>query len=635
MSGLFGLLSELTRYQRRALLAICDLVLLQFALWLAMTLRWGFIYVPPTWTVFLLLAAVPCLGVGVFFFLGLYRHVTRHFDAVGDQLIFVGVSFSALGLGLGAFLTAVEGIPRSVLFLYPLLAALLVSGSRRAIRHLVTRAGIAVPRSASPTAIRSVVIYGAGQAGHALLAAIRRTRDMEVVGFVDPDPTLRRQYVSGIRVHPPEHLARIVQSRNASQVLLATEGATRGERLRILSLLEGSAVDVRVLPPVEEIASGRVAVSELRRVEAADLLGRPQIPADPDLMARTIEARSVMVTGAGGSIGSELVRQILKFDPRRLLLLDASETHLYEIETEANALLERRTGQGSRPDVVSVLGSVLDERLVRRLVRSHAVETVYHAAAFKHVPIVERNAVVGVLNNTIGTETVVNAAADCGVKRFVLVSTDKAVRPASIMGASKRVAEMLVRARAAEGGPATFSIVRFGNVLDSSGSVVPRFRRQIEAGGPVTVTHPDAARYFICIPEAAALVIQAGAMAQGGEVFALDMGEPVRILDLAKLMINLSGLKLRDQTNPTGDIEIVFTGLRPGEKLVEDLYQSERVEATDHPRIMRIREQPLPAAEFQSRLGDLKAALQADDLDAVKRALRALLMDYRPEEGRL
>jgi len=596
-----------------------------------MTLRWGYLYVAPTWDVFALLATVPCIAVGAFFFAGLYRHVTRHFGSSGDQIIFLCVGISALALGLGPFMTGAEGIPRSVLFLYPLLGALIVSASRRVIRKLVAQAGIPLPPSAPPGAIRNVIIYGAGQTGHALLAAVRRTRDMEVVSFVDPDPTLWRQYVGGVRVHPPERLARIVQSHKASQVLLAMDGATRKDRMRILSLFEDSTVDVRVLPAMEEIVSGRVAVSELRRVEAADLLGRSQIPPHPELMARTIDGRCVMVTGAGGSIGSELVRQVLDYGPRCLLLLDANETNLYDIEVEVNAILKRRAGVKRPVEIVTALGSVLNDGLVRRLLEAHAVETVYHGAAFKHVPIVERNALAGVRNNTIGSEVMLNAAADCGVKNFVLISTDKAVRPSSIMGASKRVAEMLVQAKAAERvDGTTFSIVRFGNVLDSSGSVVRLFRRQIEAGGPVTVTHPDAARYFICVAEAAALVIQAGAMARGGEVFALDMGEPVRILDLAKLMVKLSGLQPCDAANPNGDIEIVFTGLRPGEKLTEDLYSAGCAQATDHPRILRIREQANGAGALPSGLGDLKMALSHNDPDAMQRALRALVEDYRP-----
>jgi FlaA1/EpsC-like NDP-sugar epimerase len=436
--------------------------------------------------------------------------------------------------------------------------------------------------------------------------------------------------VGGVRVYPPDQLAKIVRTRNISQVLLATQEAPRQERLRILALLEDSPVEVRVLPPVEEIASGRVAVSELRRVDAADLLGRPPIPPDPKLMARTIDGRSVMVTGAGGSIGSELVRQILSCKPKRLVLLDASESNLYEIESEVDNILRRRKDPQRSPEIVSTLGSVMQAPAIEKLLGAHEVNTVFHAAAFKHVPILERNSIAGVHNNTIGTEVVAEASANCGVTTFVLISTDKAVRPSSIMGASKRVAEMLVQRAASYQSGTTFSIVRFGNVLDSSGSVVRLFRRQIEAGGPVTVTHPDVQRYFISIPEAAALVIQAGAMAQGGEVFALDMGEPVRIHELARMMIKLSGLQPREPESPNGDVEIVFIGLRPGEKLAEELHLAERTEPTDHPRIMRIREPSISSDKLQILLADLKRAVGHDDLASVQQVLSSLVEDYRP-----
>ena len=362
-------------------------------------------------------------------------------------------------------------------------------------------------------------------------------------------------------------------------------------------------------------------VSDLRRVEATDLLGRAPVPPDPALMEQTVNGKSILVTGAGGSIGSEIVRQILKHDPQRLVLLEASESALYEIESQVAGILRQRAGFKQPPQTVSVLGSVLDEQLMRKTIADWGIQSLFHAAAYKHLPIVERNVVAGALNNVIGTEVAARAAASLGVSKFVLISTDKAVRPTSVMGASKRVAELMLQALALERSKTTFSIVRFGNVLDSSGSVVPLFRKQITAGGPLTVTHPEATRYFISIPEAAELVIQAGAMAAGGEVFALDMGEPVKIVDLARMMIRLSGLKLKDENNPHGHIEIRITGLRPGEKLAEELYISDRITTTQHPRIQCIEEPTIPAAQLWPAIEILKKAIAQGDSARVRTML--------------
>lgn len=637
IAPLLSYLLKLTRYQKRFALIVVDLVLLNVAVWLAMSASWGYFYMASTWDVFLLLAAVPPLAVGALFRVGLYRHVTRHFGAEGTQLIAVCVSLSAIVLGVGAFLTAAEGIPRTALLLYPLFGILALWGCRRVLRQLIIMSGITLPPTAAPRSLRNVAIYGAGTQGHALYHAIRRSRDLAVVGFVDPDPTLWRQYVDGIRVHAPQHLPNLVRSQNVTQVLLALQNASRDERLRALRWLENCPAEVRSVPPIEDIASGRVSVSDLRRVEASDLLGREPIPADPALMSRNIRDKCVLVTGAGGSIGSELVRQVLRCAPRRLVMLDASETNIYTIEQEVHGLLrqaERQLADYAPVDVVAVLGSVSDDALVRKTLQGCEVQTIYHAAAFKHVPIVEHNPIVGLRNNTLGTEGLVQAAESEGVETFVLISTDKAVRPSSVLGASKRVAEMLLQARAASGGSKTvFSIVRFGNVLDSSGSVVQLFRRQIEAGGPITVTHPEAVRYFISIPEAAQLVIQAGAMARGGEVFALDMGQPVRIVDLARMMIQVSGRQFRDAEHPDGDIEIVYSGLRPGEKLVEELHLSSCTIGTDHPRIVRINEPYLPADELAPKMQRLRVAIEKGDPAAVRGVLSILVEDYGTGPG--
>jgi FlaA1/EpsC-like NDP-sugar epimerase len=466
-----------------------------------------------------------------------------------------------------------------------------------------------------------------------LLEELHRSGIYEPIGFIDMSPTLWGMYVAGLKVYRPERLPTIVQRKHVREVLLAIPMGRRRERRAALRQLEPLTVNVRTLPAIEDLASGRVTVSDLRPVEAEDLLGRDPVPANGTLLARNIDGKSVMVTGAGGSIGSELVRQILRQGPRRLVLLDAGEGALYDIERAALQSLptRRAAGKPAPPEIAAVLGSIQNSALVRRTIESNAVETIYHTAAYKHVPIVEHNAVAGLNNNTFGTAVLAEAAEALGVERFVLVSTDKAVRPTSIMGASKRLAEMVLQARAGSAMRTVFTIVRFGNVLDSSGSVVRMFRRQIEAGGPVTVTHRDAIRYFMSIPEAAALVIQAGAMATGGDVFVLDMDEPVKIDDLAKSMIRLMGLEVRDAEHPDGDIAIEYIGLRHGEKLHEELLLGENVTPTEHAHILRSHEPCLPAGELARVMDALRAAMEGNDLTAIHATLRLAVEGYHPE----
>jgi FlaA1/EpsC-like NDP-sugar epimerase len=633
-SSIHALAKGLTRYQKRALLIIGDLALLSLALWVAMSIRFGEPYVASSRRVLFLLVAVPVVAVVLFFWAGLYRHVTRHFNTAGDKLIAGCILAASLCLGLGQFMLGTDGVPRTVLLTFPIIGFLLVSGARRLMGHLIIRSGGILPPAASPLEIRNVLIYGAGASSIQLINAVRRSRDLEVVGIIDPDPTLWRRYIAGIRVHDPSRIAGVIEKEGVSQVLLATQNATRKERLEVLNLLNGLAVDVRVVPQTDDIIAGRMQVSELRRVEATDLLGRAPVPPDRRLMERTVDGKCILVTGAGGSIGSEIVRQILKHSPQRLILLEASESALYEIETQVAAILKQRAGYAD-PHVVSVLGSVLDDQLMRKTIADWGVQSVFHAAAYKHLPIVERNVIAGALNNVIGTEVAARAAAAFGVSTFVLISTDKAVRPSSVMGASKRVAELMLQALSTERTSTTFSIVRFGNVLDSSGSVVPLFRKQIENGGPLTVTHEDAERYFISIPEAAELVIQAGAMAAGGEVFTLDMGEAVKIADLARMMIRLSGLQLKDEHNPNGQIEIRFTGLRPGEKLAEELHISDRITETQHPRIQRIEEPVIPSAQLWPAIEALKKAIAQGDAQRVKGLLFDLAAARKQEPPRL
>ena len=640
----------LGRYPKRVILAVTDFIVLGLALWLAMSLRLGEPYVPPSAEMVFIFFAAPTIGVATFFQLGLYRLVTRYIGGQGAVLIPVAVGLSALLWALLVLLSGVQVsgvqssgthipgvlvVPRSAVILYPIIGAAFVWGTRQIAGWLLKRAGIEIPvRIREKT--RNVLIYGAGSTGVQLLNALRHASNYVPIGFIDTSPTLWGQYVGGLKVYRPERLVGLVQRRDVREVLLAMPKAKRRERQAALRQLEPLMVAVRTLPAIEDLAAGHVTVSDLRPVGAEDLLGRDPVPPDPELLARNIEGKSVMVTGAGGSIGSELVRQILRQNPRCLVMLEAGEAQLYQIELEVEELLQAKQGATANgappPKIISVLGSVLNGALLGQTIEASGVETIYHAAAYKHVPIVEHNPVAGLRNNTFGTAILAEMAERCGVERFVLVSTDKAVRPTSIMGASKRLAEMVLQSRAASGkGRTVFTMVRFGNVLDSSGSVVRKFRRQIEAGGPVTVTDPEAIRYFMSIPEAAALVIQAGAMATGGDVFVLDMDEPVKIDDLAKSMIRLMGLEVRDAKHTDGDIAIEYIGLRPGEKLHEELMLGENITPTEHPRIFKSHEPCLSASDLTKALDGLGAAMEDDDVEAIYAALTLAVEGYRRE----
>lgn len=627
-------LVELDRYPKRAILAVNDFVLFNIALWLALSFRLGQFFVPTDWRMFLVLAAAPFIGIATFFQMRVYRIVTRFVGKRGAALTAVAVGLSALYWALLIYFSGVYSVPRSVVVLYPVLATALIWLSRQVAASVLKGAGIEVPER-TPDRDRVVLIYGADATGVQLLDALEATGGYQPVAFVDARRTLAGQYVAGLRVFPPERTAGIIQRFGVDEVLLAMPKALRRERQVALQQLERLKVRVRTLPAMEDVAAGRVTVSDLRPVDADDLLGRDPVPPDEALLARNIADKSVLVTGAGGSIGSELVRQILRNRPKRLVLLERSESHLYEIDLEVAMLLQTAFPDAAqRPSVVSVLGSILDGALVRRVLEQNHIETIYHAAAFKHVPLVEHNPAAGLRNNTFGTATLAEAAIACQVERMVLISTDKAVRPTSIMGATKRLAEMILQAHAAEPNARTvFTMVRFGNVLNSSGSVVQRFRRQVEGGGPVTVTHPDMIRYFMSIPEAAGLVIQAGAMAAGGDVFVLDMGDPVKIDDLARSMIRLMGQEVRDAAYPHGDIAIEYIGPRDGEKLYEELLIGEDVTPTAHPRIMRSNEPFLQRAELEAVLEELAAAMEGGSVEAIRAALARGVENYRPARG--
>lgn len=630
----------LPRVYKRSLLVLNDLVLITLALWVSLSLRYNQFYVPSDQSIALLLAMAPVITVCAFAYGGLYRIVTRFIGHRGTYRIIACMAVSVLLWALLILLSSIQGVPRTVILFYGVIAGGLIMASRHAAAWALKTAGVRIPDLPSSER-RTVLIYGAGPPGVQLMDALRRRGEARVAGFLDDTPSLKGQYIGGQKVYQTDKLSKLIERENVKEVLLAIPDAPRRERRAVLKRLEQYPVRIKTLPAIEDIAIGRVSVTDLRPVDVGDLLGRDPVPPRPDLLSRSIRGKSVMVTGAGGSIGSELVRQILKQSPARLVLFEMSEVALYQIEMEVNGLIADLPEGTSRPEIAAVLGSVLDAAAVRGAISHYAVATIYHAAAYKHVPIVELNPVAGLANNTFGTAMIAAAAQDLGVERFVLISTDKAVRPTNVMGASKRLAELVLQAKAKEqskakagGDPGTvFTMVRFGNVLGSSGSVVKLFRKQIEAGGPVTVTHPDVIRFFMSIPEAAELVIQAGGMATGGEVFVLDMGEQVRIDELARSMVRLMGLEVRDAETPDGDIAISYIGLRPGEKLYEELLLGGNATGTEHARILRIDEPALPIEALTSELQTLRAAMDRNDAEAINVVLKRTVEGYDPQSA--
>jgi FlaA1/EpsC-like NDP-sugar epimerase len=627
-------LLEMPRHRKRVLLVAFDFLTLNAVLWAVMSLRLGYSYWPTDLFGTLNVLAAPVLTILSFAYAGLYRLVTRYLGSRGHTRIAAAVAISVLVWSLILLMSQQYGVPRTVVLTYGVAAAAAIMLSRYAIGWVLRTSGINFQRLDPNDKRHGVIIYGAGQAGIELAKALSRMPGRDVVGFCDTSPTLWGQYIGGIKVYRPDRLDRIIERYEVKEVLLAIPSSDRHTRRLVMKELEKHPVAVNLMPSLEDIASGRVAVTDLRPLDVADLLGRDSVPPVPNLLSRNTKNKNVLVTGAGGSVGSELVRQVLRQGPARIVLLDVSEPALYQIELEARESLGA-VALPEQPEIVAVLGSILDSQVVTDTITRHRIETIYHAAAYKHVPIVEHNPGVGLTNNVFGTDIVAEAAVAAGVERVVLISTDKAVRPTNVMGASKRLAELVLQARATHSPGTVFTMVRFGNVLDSSGSVVGRFRQQIKAGGPVTVTHPEVIRYFMSIPEAAELVLQAGAMAKGGEVFVLDMGEPVKIVDLARLMVRLSGLDVRDDANPQGDIEITYTGLRPGEKLYEELLIGGATTGTEHSRILRSDEPSLTPAELKRELDLLRAAIAIHDVDTIQAVLLRTVEGYRPEKDTL
>jgi FlaA1/EpsC-like NDP-sugar epimerase len=613
---------ELPRPAKRIISICADVLMMPIALWAAMSLKAGYPLLSlahwlTDWQAYI---AVVAVSIPAFVRLGLYRAVIRY---LGHQAVFAvafAVALSGVVLGILGMVFGLRALSWSVVAIYSCLALLYVAGSRFVVRYYL------LTRHIQPTVAR-VAIYGAGEAGARLSTMLSTTRAFDPLVFIDDNRSLHGRMVNGIKVHPPEDLATLIKDRNIDRVLLALPSLTRRRRREILSSLEPLGVHVQTVPEFEQLVTGKANVEDIREVDVCDLLGRDSVPPKAGLFEACIRDHVVMVTGAGGSIGAELCRQIIGLGPKRLVLFEMSELALYNIERELRMFAEQNS---LHVELVGLIGNGYYKQRMREIFLAYRVETVYHAAAYKHVPIVEQNVIDGIYNNVIATWNTAEAAHETEVETFVLVSTDKAVNPTNVMGATKRFSEMVLQALHRRGTKTRFCMVRFGNVLASSGSVVPLFNEQIKAGGPVTVTHPEVIRYFMTIPEAAQLVIQAGSMAEGGEVFVLDMGKPVRICDLARRMIHLMGMTVRDEQHPDGDIEIAYTGLRPAEKLYEELLIGNNVTGTQHPMILRAIEHSLPWERIQGMLDEILAAMSRFDCPRALQLLSEVVVEYKP-----
>jgi FlaA1/EpsC-like NDP-sugar epimerase len=619
--------SRILEWPRAAKLAVViavDVILALLATWIAFTLRLDELHFPvgAQWWVYLL---APVLSIPVFVKFGLYRAIFRYTGQAALKATGQAVAVYCVVLLAVLLWRQWPGVPRSLGVLQPVLFLLMVGASRALARFWLANLDGARGRSEG-----RLLIYGAGTAGVQTASAIGISRQFVVLGFVDDDNAKVGRSINRVPVFAPSDVPDVVARLGVTDILLALPSSSRERRNRIIAGLRSVPVHIRTLPGLADLATGRVTVQDFKELDIEDLLGRDPVPPNTELLARNLAGKVVLVTGAGGSIGSELCRQILAERPRQLLLLEHNEFGLYSIHQELQGLC---TAGGHGTEVIPLLGSVSNPQRLQEICETYRPATVYHAAAYKHVPLVESNPAEGIVNNVFGTMNIARAAVASGVSQFILISTDKAVRPTNVMGASKRMAELVLQGLAGQADNAStcFGMVRFGNVLGSSGSVVPLFRGQLASGGPLTVTHPDVTRYFMTIPEAAQLVLQAGAMATGGDVFVLDMGEPVRIMDLARRMVELSGLTVRDQANPGGDIEIAVTGLRPGEKLYEELLIGDNPSPTVHPRIMKAHEDCLSWPELQVHLDTLRRASAEGDVETIKAVLRTCVHGYLPQ----
>ncbi|EFT3900052.1 NAD-dependent epimerase/dehydratase family protein, partial [Shigella sonnei] len=609
----------LPRIVKRGIIICIDVVMVIFSFWLSYWLRLdeqtAFLSAPMWFAA----AILTIFTVFIFIRIGLYRAVLRYVSAKIMLLIPVGILASTLSLVVISYSLSIM-LPRTVVGIYFLVLLLLTSGSRLLFR-MILNYGV---KGSAP-----VLIYGAGESGRQLLPALMQAKEYFPVAFVDDNPRLHKAVIHGVTVYPSDKLSYLVDRYGIKKILLAMPSVSKSQRQKVITRLEHLPCEVLSIPGMVDLVEGRAQISNLKKVSIDDLLGRDPVAPDAKLMAENITGKAVMVTGAGGSIGSELCRQIVRYKPAKLVLFELSEYALYAIEKELSALCDKEV---LNVPVIPLLGSVQRQNRLQMVMKSFGIQTVYHAAAYKHVPLVEHNVVEGVRNNVFGTLYCAESAIESGVETFVLISTDKAVRPTNTMGTTKRLAELVLQALSARQSQTRFCMVRFGNVLGSSGSVVPLFEKQIAQGGPVTLTHRDIIRYFMTIPEASQLVIQAGAMGHGGDVFVLDMGDPVKIYDLAKRMIRLSGLSVRDDKNPDGDIAIEVTGLRPGEKLYEELLIGDSVQGTSHPRIMTANEVMLPWQDLSLLLKELDQACHDFDHERIRSLLLQAPAAFNPTD---
>lgn len=615
-------LLALPRNVKKTFFVVHDSLVIFVAFWFAQSLKADYYNEWDSAANWLALAATTLLTVMLFVRLGLYRAVTRY---VSTRILSTAVSGCAVSavIFLISMLLFEQRLRLALPVVYFLMLVVLVTSSRIILKAVLTDRSHR--KQTAP-----VIIYGAGQSGRQLLEAVKQVNEYNAVAFVDDNAAIQHTTIYDLPVYRPSEIEDLIKRYGVEKILLAIPSASQEQRKFIIERLKTLPCEVLVIPGMKDLVDGKISVSSLRKVSVADLLGRDPVAPRPELMSADISGKTVLVTGAGGSIGSELCRQIIRYRPAKLLLFELSEFSLYSIDKELN---EFQAASGMAIEVVPLLGSVQHRNRLFSIMKAYGVQTVYHAAAYKHVPMVEFNTIEGVRNNVYGTLFCALAAVDAGVETFVLISTDKAVRPTNTMGASKRMAELCLQALAAEPGRQTrFCMVRFGNVLGSSGSVVPVFEKQIAAGGPITLTHEDITRYFMTIPEAAQLVIQAGAMAKGGDVFVLDMGESVKIIDLAKQMVRLSGLEVKDEENPGGDIEIKITGLRPGEKLYEELLIGDEVQKTTHPRIMTASEVMLPWSALSDILNRMDTACREMNQTALRQLLLEAPTGFAPKD---
>jgi UDP-N-acetylglucosamine 4,6-dehydratase len=611
-------LTNLSRQNKQLIMIAADVFFLLFAIWLSFALRLGYVWPDQLESNLWIFILIPTVSIPLFIRLGLYRSVLKFLGTKVIVTAFQAISITSLILGFVMMIFREADMPRTVIFIFWSVSGILIVVGRFIFKGLLYSWDNFV-NNRKPT-----IIYGAGSAGGQLVESLRKNHEYAPVAFIDDDEGKHGTFINFTKVYPFQELKSIIENRNAKIILLAIPSLSANGKKDLLKKLSKYPIEVKLLPSLSSIVEGKISIDNIRHVEVQDILGRVPVSPQSNLLKQNITGKNVLITGAGGSIGSELCRQIIHLKPSKIVLFDHSEFNLYSIDFELNSL------QLTDCQIIPVLSDVTNMEKVKSVISKNAIDTIYHAAAYKHVPMVERNVVEGVYNNVVGTYNVALSAKECEVENMVLISTDKAVRPTNVMGASKRFSELILQGLNSQKTKTCFSMVRFGNVLDSAGSVVPLFRRQIKEGGPVTVTHSKVTRYFMSIPEAVQLVLQAGAMAKGGDVFVLDMGEPVKILDLAFRMINLSGLRPITNENAEGDIKVVFTGLRPGEKLYEELLIGHDVIQSKHPQIMQANEASLSWEDVQEsivKISDSHISLNEKD---VRKLLLEKIEGYKP-----